>query len=250
MLPSLAAAFGKLSFNTTASAAAASAGPSRLSAASSIRSLHMASSVRPSIRSVAFIPSNVLSSALGGVRHKGNLAPRRTKYRKAHKITIPFNTGGSIKGTTVQEGAYGIRLLAPARLSAKQLVAAETALKRKLKVVKGAQVFLRVFPDTPVCIKGNETRMGKGKGTFEYWACRANMGKVIFEIGGPVEIRPEVAKEALRLASAKLPVPTEFVTTASKPRIGNKIVEHPTAATSATVGGVSVADEASAVASS
>lgn len=67
--------------------------------------------------------------------------------------------------------------------------------------------------------------MGKGKGTFEYWACRANMGKVIFEIGGPVEIRPEVAKEALRLASAKLPVPTEFVTTASKPRIGSKIVE-------------------------
>ena len=106
------------------------------------------------------------------MRHKGNLAPRRTKYRKAHKITIPFNTGGSTKGTTVQEGAYGIRLLAPARLSAKQLVAAETALKRKLKVVKGAQVFLRVFPDIPVCIKGNETRMGKGKGTFEYWACR------------------------------------------------------------------------------
>lgn len=72
------------------------------------------------------------------------------------------------------------------------------------------------------------------------------MGKVIFEIGGPVEIRPEVAKEALRLASAKLPVPTEFVTTASKPRIGNKVVEHPTAPTRDT--GVSVADEASAIA--
>lgn len=181
----------------------------------------MISSARPSLSP----SSSTHLSSIGGVRHKGNLAPRRSKYRKAHKITIPFNTGGSTKGTTVQEGAYGIRLLAPARLSAKQLVAAETALKRKLKVVKGAQVFLRVFPDIPVCIKGNETRMGKGKGTFEYWACRANMGKVIFEIGGPVEIRPEVAKEALRLASAKLPVPTEFVTTASKPRIGSKIVE-------------------------
>lgn len=127
----------------------------------------MASSSRPSLPN-----STSASLQLGAIRHKGNLAPRRTKYRKAHKITIPFNTGGSTKGTTVQEGAYGIRLLAPTRLSAKQLVAAETALKRKLKVVKGAQVFLRVFPDIPVCVKGNETRMGKGKGAFEYWACR------------------------------------------------------------------------------
>ncbi|KAJ9475538.1 54S ribosomal protein L16, mitochondrial [Pseudozyma hubeiensis] len=218
MLSSLTAAFSRLGVG-----AASAAGPSSISSAARLsmhRSLHMASSSRPALPSRTFSPTQ-----LGAVRHKGNLAPRRTKYRKAHKITIPFNTGGSTKGTTVQEGAYGIRLLAPARLSAKQLVAAETALKRKLKVVKGAQVFLRVFPDIPVCIKGNETRMGKGKGTFEYWACRANMGKVIFEIGGPVEIRPEVAKEALRLASAKLPVPTEFVTTASKPRIGNKVVE-------------------------
>ncbi|SJX65577.1 related to MRPL16-mitochondrial ribosomal protein, large subunit [Sporisorium reilianum f. sp. reilianum] len=239
MLSSLTAAFSRLGLG-----AASTAGPSsaRVST-SSIRSLHMASSPRPSLRTA--LPAQPHLSTLGGVRHKGNLAPRRTKYRKAHKITIPFNTGGSTKGTTVQEGAYGIRLLAPARLSAKQLVAAETALKRKLKVVKGAQVFLRVFPDIPVCIKGNETRMGKGKGTFEYWACRANMGKVIFEIGGPVEIRPEVAKEALRLASAKLPVPTEFVTTASKPRIGNKIVE-PASSASAPV----AAAESVAVASS
>lgn len=94
------------------------------------------------------------------------------KYRKSHKGRIPFPTGGSIKGTTIQQGTFGIRLLAPARLTAKQLQSAETALKRKLKVVKGAQVFMRVFPDIPVCVKGNETRMGKGKGAFEYWACR------------------------------------------------------------------------------
>lgn len=106
------------------------------------------------------------------VRFKSQLAPRRTKYRKAHKGRVPVPIGGSVVGTTIQEGAYGIRLLAPARLSAKQLQSAEVALKRKLKVVKGAQVFMRVFPDIPVCVKGNETRMGKGKGSFEFWACR------------------------------------------------------------------------------
>lgn len=168
MFSSLTAAFGRLTVGAAASAGPSSfASASRLSTSSAVRSLCMASSSRPTLARAA--PA---SSQLGAIRHKGNLAPRRTKYRKAHKITIPFNTGGSTKGTTVQEGVYGIRLLAPARLSAKQLDAAETALKRKLKVVKGAQVFLRVFPDIPVCVKGNETRMGKGKGAFEYWACR------------------------------------------------------------------------------
>lgn len=167
MFSSLTAAFGRFTVGSAASGGPSSfASASRLSS-SSVGSLHMASSSRPTLPN-----STSASLQLGSIRHKGDLAPRRTKYRKAHKITIPFNTGGSTKGTTVQEGAYGIRLLAPTRLSAKQLVAAETALKRKLKVVKGAQVFLRVFPDIPVCVKGNETRMGKGKGAFEYWACR------------------------------------------------------------------------------
>lgn len=103
--------------------------------------------------------------------------------------------GGSIKGTTLQQGAFGIRVLEPARLTAKQLSSAMTALKRKLKVIKNCQVFMRVFPDIPVCVKGNETRMGKGKGAFSYWACRAPVGRVIFEVGGDVEIREEVAKE-------------------------------------------------------
>lgn len=105
-------------------------------------------------------------------RWASNLGPRRTKYRKAHKGRVAFPTGGSVKGTTVSQGIYGIRTLEPCRLSATQLSAAETALKRKLKVVRGSQVFMRVFPDVPVCVKGNETRMGKGKGSFEYWACR------------------------------------------------------------------------------
>lgn len=111
-------------------------------------------------------------SALGNVRWASNLGPRRTKYRKAHKGRVLFPIGGSTKGTTVTQGLYGIRALEPTRLSAVQITAAETALKRKLKVVRGSQVFMRVFPDIPVCVKGNETRMGKGKGSFEYWACR------------------------------------------------------------------------------
>lgn len=105
-------------------------------------------------------------------RYASNLGPRRTKYRKAHKGRVSFPTGGSVKGTTISQGIYGIRTLEPCRLSATQLTAAETALKRKLKVVRGSQVFMRVFPDVPVCVKGNETRMGKGKGSFEFWACR------------------------------------------------------------------------------
>jgi len=105
-------------------------------------------------------------------RFASNLGPRRTKYRKSHKGRVSFPTGGSVKGTTVTQGMYGIRTLEPSRITATQLTAAETALKRKLKIVRGSQVFMRVFPDVPVCVKGNETRMGKGKGAFEYWACR------------------------------------------------------------------------------
>ncbi|CAO1630542.1 unnamed protein product [Jaminaea pallidilutea] len=157
-------------------------------------------------------------------RQKSNLAPKRTKYRKAHKGRVSVPTGGSIKGTTLSHGEFGIRLLSPARLSAKVLTSAEVALKRHLKVVKGAQVFLRLFPDIPVCVKGNETRMGKGKGAFDHWSARGSVGKVVFEVGGPVEIKTEVAKEALRLASAKLPVPTEFITSASGPRLGNSVL--------------------------
>lgn len=113
-----------------------------------------------------------IGTAVGQIRHAAQLAPKRTKYKKAHKGRVPIPFGGSLKGTTLTMGEYGIRVLAGVRLSAKQLHSAQTALKRKLRVIKGSQVFMRVFPDIPVCVKGNETRMGKGKGTFEYWACR------------------------------------------------------------------------------
>ncbi|CAG8831296.1 16342_t:CDS:1, partial [Gigaspora rosea] len=124
-----------------------------------------------------------------------------------HKGRVPVRTGGSTKGNTVVYGDYGLRVKDGVRLSSSQLTAAWQAIKRKIKVIKGSQVWMRVFPDIPVTSKGNETRMGKGKGSFEYWACRVPLNKIVFEVGGG-GIRREVAKDALRLASDKLPVKT------------------------------------------
>lgn len=128
------------------------------------------------------------------VRFRHQLAPRRVNFVKRHKGVIPIPTGGSVKGTTLAYGEWGLRIKGQGvRLTAKQLTSAEEVIKRKIKPVKGAKVYLRVFPDIPVCIKvtpvpfhyfsltgftnfffyqGNETRMGKGKGTFEFWATR------------------------------------------------------------------------------
>lgn len=128
--------------------------------------------------------------------------------------------GGSTKGTTLQYGGFGLRLLEQVRLTAAQLTSAQAALKRKIKPVKGAEVHIRVFPDVPVCVKGNETRMGKGKGSFEYWACRVPAGRVVFEIAGG-GIREEIAKQALKLAQVKMPVQTEFISAESPRRLGN-----------------------------
>jgi len=128
--------------------------------------------------------------------------------------------GGSIKGTTLCRGDYGLRILASARFSSQLLSSCSEALKRKLRPIKGAQVHMRVFPHTPVCVKGNETRMGKGKGSFAFWAAKVPMGRVVFEVGGG-GLREEVAKAALRLAQHRLGVPSEFITTATPARLGN-----------------------------
>lgn len=98
-----------------------------------------------------------------------------------------------------------------------QLTAAHNAIKRKIKPVKGSDSWLRVFPDVPVTSKGNEVRMGKGKGTFEYWACRVPANCIVFEVGG---LRKEIAKEALRLGGHKLPVKTEMVEKGDAPVVG------------------------------
>ncbi|KAI9323730.1 ribosomal protein L10e/L16 [Dichotomocladium elegans] len=165
------------------------------------------------------MPSNTLTAgaSLTTVRFASNFSPRRTKYRKAQKGKIPLPIGGSTKGTTVEFGDYGLRIKEGARLTGRQLTSVYNTLRRKIKTVKGSQLWMRVFPDVPVSTKGNEVRMGKGKGSFEYWACRVPLNRVIFEIGG---MRKEIAKEAFRLASHKLPVKTEIVERGAKPIVG------------------------------
>ncbi|CCM05359.1 uncharacterized protein FIBRA_07573 [Fibroporia radiculosa] len=188
----------------------------------------------PSARSLLAVcrsPGSVLSHALRPAaplfafsRFRSQLAPKRVKYLKRHKGVVPVPIGGSIKGTTLAFGDYGIRIKENGRrLTAKQLTSAEEVIKRKIKPIKGAKVYMRVFPDIPVCIKGNETRMGKGKGAFEFWATRVAPGRVIFEIGG-APIREEIAREALRLACDKLPTINEFITRDTPPRLGNLVM--------------------------
>ncbi|KAF9089212.1 mitochondrial ribosomal large subunit component [Mortierella sp. GBA35] len=162
----------------------------------------------PAVRSLA-TPMNKTQ------RRFNSLQPKRMKYRKKHKGKIPIPIGGSTKGTYVEFGEYGLRIKEGARLTAKQIQAAHTTIRRKIKAVKGSQIWTRVFPDIPVTSKGGESRMGKGKGSVDYYATRVGLNRIIFEIGGG-GIRREHAKEALRLASTKLPVAVEFVVKAEQ----------------------------------
>ncbi|KAG9291727.1 hypothetical protein G9A89_012012 [Geosiphon pyriformis] len=138
----------------------------------------------------------------------GNLY-QQTFYQ-AHKGRVPVRTGGSTKGNYLAFGDYGIRVKFGIRLTSAQLTACHHAIKRKIKPIRGAKMWMRVFPDIPVTSKGNECRMGKGKGSVEYWACRVPMNKIVFEIGGG-GMRKEVAKEVMKLVADKLPGKTEFV---------------------------------------
>ncbi|KAH9811220.1 ribosomal protein L10e/L16 [Melampsora americana] len=160
------------------------------------------------------------------IRSRGDLAPKRFKYRKAFKGRIPIRTGGSIVATTLEHGQFGLRALEACRLSAKTLQSCETAIKKAIKSAKGSKCYLRVFPDLPVCVKGNETRMGKGKGPFEFWACRVPVGRVLFEVGGG-RIQKELAFAALQHAKPRLPIKTEFIDRDSKARLGNLLIEKP-----------------------
>ncbi|TBU24347.1 mitochondrial ribosomal protein L16 [Dichomitus squalens] len=186
--------------------------------------------VRPSTWSSPFgaalnAPSLALSPAsLVFARQRHQLAPRQVKFIKRHKGVLPIPVGGSTKGTTLAYGEWGIRVKGNGmRITAKQLKSADEALRRKLKPIKGAKVYMRVFPDIPVCIKGNETRMGKGKGSFEFWATRVAPGRVLFELGG-APIREELAREALRLACDKLPTSMEFIDRKAPPRLGSLLL--------------------------
>lgn len=132
------------------------------------------------------------------------LSPKRTKFRKAHKGRIHGLAKG---GTQLNFGAYGLKALQPERITARQIEASRRAITRAMK--RAGRVWIRIFPDLPVSTKPAEVRMGSGKGSPEYWVARVKPGRILFEIEG---VPPEVAREALALGAAKLPIKTKFVT--------------------------------------
>ncbi|MEM9733281.1 MAG: 50S ribosomal protein L16 [Pseudomonadota bacterium] len=131
------------------------------------------------------------------------LQPKRTKFRKAHKGRIHGNAKG---GTQLTFGQYGLKALEPDRVNARQIEAARRAITRHMK--RAGRVWIRIFPDLPISSKPTEVRMGKGKGSPEYWAARVAPGRVLFEIDGVSE---PIAREALRLGAMKLSVKTKFI---------------------------------------
>ena len=132
------------------------------------------------------------------------LMPKKTKYRKMQKGR---NRGKATRGNKVTDGEYGIQALEAGLIKGNQIEAARIAMTRYTK--RGGKVWIKIFPDKPITNKGIGTRMGKGKGAPEYWVAPVKPGRVMFEVAGVSE---EVAREALRLASHKLPVKTKFLT--------------------------------------
>ena len=132
------------------------------------------------------------------------LSPKRTKFRKAHKGRIHGLAKG---GAFLNFGSYGMKALQPERITARQIEAARRAITRHIK--RQGRVWIRIFPDVPVTKKPTEVRMGKGKGSVEFWAAKVKPGRIIFELDG---VNEDLAREALALGSAKLPIRTKFVT--------------------------------------
>jgi large subunit ribosomal protein L16 len=131
------------------------------------------------------------------------LQPKKTKFRKQFKGRIH---GAAKGGFNLDFGQYGLKAMEPDRVTARQIEAARRALTRHMK--RAGRVWIRVFPDVPVSAKPTEVRLGKGKGAPEYWAARIHPGRIMFEIDG---VPLDVAREALTLAAAKLPIKTRFV---------------------------------------
>ena len=132
------------------------------------------------------------------------LSPKRTKYRKAHKGRIHGFAKG---GTDLNFGSIGLKALQPGRITARQIEAARRAMTRHIR--RQGKVYIRIFPDVPVSTKPAEVRMGKGKGSPEYWMCRVKPGRIMFEMEG---VPADVARVAFELAAAKLPINTRVVT--------------------------------------
>ena len=136
------------------------------------------------------------------------LTPKRVKHRKQFRGRM---TGKALRGNTVTYGEFGLQSLEPCWITSNQIEAARVAMTRYIK--RGGKVWIKIFPDKPVTEKPAETRMGSGKGSPEYWVAVVKPGRVLFEIAGVSE---EIAREALRLASHKLPVKTKVVTRETK----------------------------------
>ena len=131
------------------------------------------------------------------------LQPKRTKFRKQHKGRIKGEAKG---GFDLNFGSYGLKAVEPERITARQIEAARRAMTRHMK--RQGRVWIRIFPDVPVTSKPTEVRMGKGKGSVDFWAAKVKPGRVMFEIDGVGDV---VAREALRLAAMKLPIKTRIV---------------------------------------
>jgi len=132
------------------------------------------------------------------------LQPKRTKFRKAHKGRIH---GAAKGGTALNFGSHGLKAMEPERITARQIEAARRAITRHMK--RAGRVWIRIFPDLPVTSKPQEVRMGSGKGSPEYWAARVKPGRIMFELDG---VPDSIARQALLLGAAKLPIKTRVVT--------------------------------------
>lgn len=135
------------------------------------------------------------------------LMPKRVKYRKQHRGR---RRGKAYRGSEMNFGEFGIKAVEPAWLTNRQIEAARVAVTRHIK--RGGKVWIRIFPDKPVTVKPAETRMGKGKGAPDHWVAVVKPGRILFELEG---VTQRLAREALDLASAKLPIKTKFVTRTS-----------------------------------
>jgi large subunit ribosomal protein L16 len=131
------------------------------------------------------------------------LQPKKTKFRKQFKGRISGTAKG---GTDLNFGQFGLKAMAPERITARQIEAARRAITRAMK--RAGRVWIRIFPDVPVSAKPTEVRMGKGKGAPEFWAAKVAPGRIMFEIDGVSE---DIAREALSLGAAKLPIKTRFI---------------------------------------
>lgn len=176
------------------------------------------------VSGLGYLRNNILGQFFKGsvvshnsVRYRHEYAPRFKRIRKAFKGRVKVNTGGSVKGNSLAFGNYGLRLKSEGiRMTAPQLQEADTVIRREIRP-SGGLLITRFVCDLAICIKGNQTRMGKGKGSFSHWGCRVTTGKVLFEIGG--DVHEKVAKEGLRKASDKLPGKFEIINKSSPVRV-------------------------------